>query len=75
MLSAEFHVLPSDMQAEALAFVAEMRGGPPAFCNTAWPAGEFHFAGDARAMAAVMFAAPRRLATGSAWLDAAILTT
>ena len=72
VLSAEFHVLPSDMQAEALAFVAEMRDWATRILQHGLASGEFHFAGDARAMAAVMFAALQG-GLQLARLDAAIL--
>lgn len=72
VLSAEFHLLPPDMQAETAAFVAEMRDWATRILQHGLTSGEFRFAGDAAAMAAVMFAALQG-GLQLARLDAAIL--
>ena len=57
ILSAEYHVLPEDMQTEAAAFVAEMRDWAVQILREGQVRGELQFAGTPPAMAAVMFAA------------------
>jgi TetR/AcrR family transcriptional repressor of nem operon len=57
ILSTEYHTLPPEMQAEAAAFIEEMRAWSVAIARLGQESGAFCFVGRPEAMGALMFSA------------------